>query len=208
MFYPEISDEEVIALQQQIQQQKQQPDPKMAAEQMKQQMEGQKLQLDVQKTQAEMQMKQMEMQAKMEAEREKAAAQIRREQAQMEADMQTRTLDSQFKEKEMLLKAQLEREKMAQERELKLLEMGLKADDKGAMDASMVSVRAASEKMVLQSIAALSAAVADLKQSSALPKRIIRDPVTGKAMGMETMGHEAPKVVAAQAANVNGGPLQ
>ena len=197
MFYPEVTDEEVIGMQQMIAQQKQQPDPKLQAEQMKQQMEGQKLQLDMQSKQAEMQMKQMEMQARMETEREKAAAQIRREQAQMEADMQVRALDSQFKEKELMLKAQLEREKMAQERELKLLEMGLAADDTGEMDATMVSVKAASEKMVLQSIAALSAAVADLKAGATLPKRIVRDPVTGKAIGMETMGMEASKVAAA-----------
>ena len=201
MFYPEVTDEEVLQLQQQIMQQKGQPDPKLQAEQMKQQMEGQKLQLDMQSKQAEMQMKQMEMQAKMEAEREKGMAQIRREQAQMEADAQIRQLDYQFKERELMLKAELEREAMAQQRELKLLELGLAADDD--MDGMISSVKIQTENVVMQALSALSAAVADLKAGATLPKRIVRDPVTGKAIGMETMGMEASKVAAA-ASNGSG----
>ena len=152
-------------------------------------MEGQKLQLDMQSKQAEMQLKQMEMQAKLEAEREKGMAQIRREQAQMQADAQIRQLDYQFKERELLLKAELEREEMAQQRELKLLELGLKADDD--MDGMISSVKIQTENVVMQALSALSAAVADLKAGATLPKRIVRDPVTGKAIGMETMGMEA-----------------
>ena len=98
--------------------------------------------------------------------------------------------------------------KWRQERELKLLELGLKADDD--MDLAAHSVRAASETCGAQTPSRRCLlAVADLKAGATLPKRIVRDPVTGKAIGMETIGMETPKAMAAQVAangKANGGP--
>lgn len=203
LFYPEITDEDVLMMQQQIAQQKSQPDPKTMIEQGKLQIEQQKMQIDAQKTQAEMQMEQQKLQFQMQLEQMKSQAAIDKEAAQRDADAQIAQLQNQIKEREMLLNAQLEREKMAQEKELKMLELGLKMDETTGVTAT---VKSQVDTMVLQSIKDLGVAVSNLQQGATLPKRIVRDPVTGKAMGMETMGSEAPKVIAraAKASKTNG----
>jgi hypothetical protein len=196
LFYPEITDQDVLAMQAMIQQQKSQPDPKTMIEQ-------QKLQLEGQKTQAQMQLEQQKGQMQMQLEQMKNQAAIDKETAQRNADAQIAQMQNQFKIQEMQLKADLEREKMAQEKELKMLELGLKMDETTGVTAT---VKSQVDTMVMQAIKDLGVAVGNLQAGATLPKRIVRDPLTGKAMGLETMGSEAPKVIAAKQAKARAGP--
>lgn len=174
LFYPEIGDEDVLAMQAQIAQQKGQPDPKVQGDQMKAQMDGQKLQAD-------MQLAQQKMQFDMQMEQQKAQAALLKERAQMEADQQVAATQAAFKERELAQHFQIEQAKLAQQRELELLKLGLQSD--GVTPAATSGIGLNSEVIM----ATLQQLLQGITHISTAPKRIVRDPKTGKAVGVETL---------------------
>jgi hypothetical protein len=172
LFYPEMDEEVVMQAAQFVAEQKGKPDPKLEAEQMK-------LQSDAQAKQQDMQLEQVKMQFEFQMEQMRHQAAIDKEAAQMQADMQVKMMEAAFEEKKLAVEDQFKRDELTQKRELALLELALK---RGEAEAGIGSSE--TENSMLAAMKELTAALA---HSSAAPKRIVRDPVTGKALGLETM---------------------
>jgi hypothetical protein len=144
------------------------PDPKLIEVQQKGQMEAQKMQMTAQQDQ---QRAQMDMQV----ESAKLQQQMALEQQKLQANMQ------------------LEQQKLAIMREQNLMQLAaevLKAQAQpaeGEMDDEGPDEGAMQMQQMMQMLAQT---VASLQQSMALaaaPRRIVRDPATGRAMGVETV---------------------
>jgi hypothetical protein len=144
------------------------------------------------KMQAQMQLEQAKMQVQMQLEQAKMAAARDKESAQMEADLQVKQADIQANAVLEEQKAGLEREKMyqarelkmaelAQQRELALLQMGMR-DNEDGKPASREDDRNGAFLSALEQVAGL---IGQLQQSSNLPKRVVRDE-NGDVVGVET----------------------
>ncbi len=158
--------------------------------------------------QAQMQMQQMG-QALQAAQSDMAAAQLKAQterektQAQGQQHMQDLMAEREAKEAEMRLQAELKQAELAVQREQNLLELAadiLKAqnaanaqaaqDADDAERAAMPAEPDASSMALAGMMEMLAQTVAGLQQTMALaaaPKRFIRDPATGRAMGVETV---------------------
>jgi septal ring factor EnvC (AmiA/AmiB activator) len=158
--------------------------------------------------QAQMQMQQMG-QALQAAQSDMAAAQLKAQterektQAQGQQHMQDLMAEREAKEAEMRLQAELKQAELAVQREQNLLELAadiLKAqnaanaqaaqDADDAERAAMPAEPDASSMALAGMMEMLAQTVAGLQQTMALaaaPKRVIRDPATGRAMGVETV---------------------
>ena len=158
--------------------------------------------------QAQMQIQQMQ-QALQAAQSDMAAAQLKAQterektQAQGQQHMQDLMAEREAKEAEMRLQAELKQAELAVQREQNLLELAadiLKAqnaanaqaaqDADDAERAAMPAEPDASSMALAGMMEMLAQTVAGLQQTMALaaaPKRFIRDPATGRAMGVETV---------------------
>lgn len=117
-YYPEITDEEVVRLQEQAAQPK--PNPKIEEIMAQGQVQAQLKQVELQ---AQGQLEQQKLMAQVDAERLKAEGNAVKEQAQLNADIQTSNLDRQ---NELILeekRQQIEREKIASNERIKLAEL-------------------------------------------------------------------------------------
>lgn len=109
MFYPSISEDEIAAGKQRIEEMKSQPDPKT-------QIEQQKLEVEVQKSQAQMQMDQQKAENDISLQREKIAGELQLKREQIALEMQ-------LKREQLAAELQLKRELSMQEAQIKR-EMG------------------------------------------------------------------------------------
>lgn len=136
----------------------------------------------------ELQIEQMKVKAQAEIETAKAAAARDKEMAQMEADIavknaeleKNRALEDQrmaFEAEKFNAEQALEREKMAQAKELELLKLGMK--DKGPDAGGVVNLEDERNNAIASMIDRLTAALER-------PKRLVRDPLTGKASHVES----------------------
>lgn len=158
LFYPEVSGDDVKQGQEALAQQAQQGDPKI-------ELEKAKAQAAVQKEQAQME---ADIRVK-QAELEKNAA---IEAQKLNADAIKTDREFEFKEKQL-----------AQQRELELMKMGMTQKE----DGNVVSKADERHEGITSQIAQLTGSLERLLASHSAPKRIVRDPATGRAVGVETV---------------------
>lgn len=170
--------------------QKNQPNPEQVKAEAQAQLEQMKMQGQMQVEQMKAEMTQALEQARLAADAERltveSAKQVETERAQMEADLQVKAAerDNQISIKQMELA--FKREELAQQRELELLKIGLKPQEDGSVktEGDMQNEALMSVVQNMQGIAqAMQMTVENLNK----PKRIVRDPTTNKAIGMETV---------------------
>jgi len=169
-YYPQMKGEDVQQMKQMAAQAAQQPDPKMQLEQAKMQMQAQ---MDQARAQQQIQIEQAKMQT-----------QVSKEAAEFEADMRTRQADAGLKQMEIETRMQIEREKMALTREIELLKLGMAArEDTG----EVYSKQDERDGAMMAAMTKLIEGINSLQMMNSAPKRIVRDPQTGRAMGVETI---------------------
>ena len=198
-YMPAISEEEVQQLQQQLQQQKDAPTEVMKVETMKAQaltqIEQAKLQADQQKFAAEAQLKQQEnaMQAQIEMEKMRAGmeadqllenakmqAQVIKNQAELEGDIATKQMERALQMEEMASKERIAFAEMGTRREIEMMKLGLMED---GITARPIPGMAVDSATLLTTLQELTEGLAHLRTA---PRRVVRDPTTNQAIGVET----------------------
>ena len=148
------------------------------------------IQIEQGKAQTTMQLEQMRMQVEANKEREQRDADLMVKQKELENHIAETKFNTQATYELEMAKLdktqQLEREKMAQQRELELLKLGAST----AADGTVVSKEQSSQDSlmaVMQNMQSMTEALHMSIQNMNKPKRVVRDPVTGKAMGIEAI---------------------
>ena len=168
-YYPEFSEEEVKAAIEAANQPK--PDPAIMLEQAKGQVT-----LQVEAGKNELAMKQAEIDS---------AAQVRREQAQLEADLTTAEADRQAELAKQRGELQFKYTELSQERELELLKLGMQERASGELDAEGNPIKKpvdATAAMLMDGLGKLGEALDKMHQSSNAPVEVVRGP-DGKMIG-------------------------
>lgn len=168
-YYPDFTDEEVQAAIEAANQPK--PDPAIMLEQAKGQVT-----LQVEAGKNELAMKQAEIDS---------AAQVRREQAQLEADLATAEADRQAEMAKQRGELQFKYTELSQERELELLKLGMQERDSGELDAEGNPIKKpvdATAAMLMDGLGKLGEALDKMHQSSNAPVEVVRGP-DGKMIG-------------------------
>jgi hypothetical protein len=167
LFYPEVTSDDVKQGQEALAQQAQQPNPE----------------IELEKSKAQIQMQ---------IEQAKAEASVAKEKAQMEADLVVKQSEL---EKNQAIEAQklqadaiktdrefaFKEKELAQKRDLELMKMGMAQKD----DGSVVSKDDERHESTVSSMAQLAGVMERLMAAQNAPKRIVRDPQTGRAIGVE-----------------------
>lgn len=176
---------------------------------------SEKEKIEMLKAESTMQIEQMKAQLQAEVERVKAEGAAAKEAAQMQADLEVKKaemevqerqafMQQQFEAQKLAVQTQLEREKMAQQRQIELLKLGMQGREvdpetgeakphvfdemKGDLSSLIGQSSADQAAMLAQQVnQALQQQTALIMKLVTAPKRVVRDPATGKAMGVETI---------------------
>ena len=179
-YFPKIDDQEMVAMQQEAAQAKQQPNPEMVKAQMQTQMEQEKLQ-------AQMQLEQVKLQANIESEKAKAQADASKEAAQMQADLATTQQEQNFEAEKFNAEMQFRYAELAMKREIELLK--LNAVDQQTTGPDGKPTKAVKSRVdvnndaLVNAVQAMQGAIAAMTSQMNAPVEIVRDPATGKAVG-------------------------
>lgn len=114
-----------------------------------------------------------------------SAAQVRREQAQLEADLATAEADRQAEMAKQRGELQFKYTELSQERELELLKLGMQERDSGELDAEGNPIKKpvdATAAMLMDGLGKLGEALDKMHQSSNAPVEVVRGP-DGKMIG-------------------------
>jgi hypothetical protein len=162
MFFPDITEEEIAAVKQQMAQKQGQPDPKM---------------------QAQMQIEQMKAQGNQIKEAAQLQADLQAKQADREASTAMEQMKQQFEATKLQLDYEYKMAALAQQREIELLKLGMQdrvGEDGVAQPADKVDIAAG---MLMEGLERLGALTAQMASVMNAPTEIVRDPVTQRAIG-------------------------
>jgi len=163
------------------------PDPKMLEVQGKMKMQGMQIQADQQKAVADAQMRREEMMARVELEKiqaqadiaaqdKKVSSEIALAQAKFELDRQIKLLDFQLRQQGQAPPPQA------------ALQINHGADQiMEPMSSAFGQLAETLANLQAQNTQAIMSALKDIGTQMSAPKRVVRDPVTSKVMGVETI---------------------
>jgi hypothetical protein len=166
-FYPDYTEEKVAQLKALAAEKAQQPNPEVVKEQAK--------------AQSQMQMKQMDVQAQ--GEKERLQAEYNNAEKEMAARYQLEldALKAQYADAASQREYQFKYTELAQKREIELLKLGMVEKETGE-GGGRVTVDSNTDA-IMQTMQQFGNTLATLAASMNAPTEIVRDPVTGKAVG-------------------------
>lgn len=186
-FYPEVQDEQLAQIKQQMAQQQGQPDPKT--------------QMEMQKVQMQMQLEQAKMQAARDKEMAQMEADVQVKQVEMEKNAALQQQQQEFEAAKFTATQELEREKMALNYQIEVMKLehdtAVKAASAGAQavkgkdgKTAVKTNDTANFELMMSALDAMrqqneqnAAAIERMANVHAAPTEIVRDPATGRPIG-------------------------